>query len=182
MLTRNGRKKYASSTFCRWCGSVGIISLEPSVCTVKVCSWMSSLRPLFSARRMHLSPHIGGELRPQARDFEYLSSMFMSNWKTKCEIDRQFSVASAVTWGFHWTIVVRRELGQKAKLSIYQLIYVSGIPCLACCCHYPISVMQKIIDGCMDGWMGMWKKCWACKWEQTDQKIGGFSQKLDAYL
>ncbi|TWW62719.1 hypothetical protein D4764_04G0013660 [Takifugu flavidus] len=40
------------------------------------------------------------------------------------EIDRRIGAASGVMWTLHWSIVVKRELGQKAKLSIYRSIFV----------------------------------------------------------
>ena len=40
------------------------------------------------------------------------------------EIDRQIGAASAEMWTLKWSIMVKRELSQKAKLSIYRSIYV----------------------------------------------------------
>ncbi len=41
----------------------------------------------------------------------------------ECKIDMRIGAASAIMWALHRTIVVKREL-KKAKLSIYQSIYV----------------------------------------------------------
>ncbi|TWW69275.1 hypothetical protein D4764_18G0000810 [Takifugu flavidus] len=40
------------------------------------------------------------------------------------EIDRWIGAASAVMWTLHRSVVVKRELSRKAKLSIYQSIFV----------------------------------------------------------
>ena len=40
------------------------------------------------------------------------------------EVDRPISAASAVMRTLYRTVVVKKELSQKAKLSIYQLVYV----------------------------------------------------------
>ncbi len=42
----------------------------------------------------------------------------------ECEINRQIGAASAVML---WTVVVKKELSWKAKLSIYQSIYVPAL-------------------------------------------------------
>lgn len=36
----------------------------------------------------------------------------------ECEMDRRIGAASAVMQAFYWAVVVKRELSQKAKLSI----------------------------------------------------------------
>ncbi|KAF7656129.1 hypothetical protein LDENG_00046000, partial [Lucifuga dentata] len=48
----------------------------------------------------------------------------MSEGKMECEIDRWIGAASEVLWTLYWTVVVKRELSQKARLTIYQSIYV----------------------------------------------------------
>ncbi len=45
------------------------------------------------------------------------------------EIDRKICAASAVMRALHRTVVVKRELSRKAKLSIYQSIYVPTLTC-----------------------------------------------------
>ena len=39
-------------------------------------------------------------------------------------MDRQIGVASAGMQTFHQSVVERREMSQKARLSVYQLIFV----------------------------------------------------------
>ncbi|KAF7641692.1 hypothetical protein LDENG_00274630, partial [Lucifuga dentata] len=40
------------------------------------------------------------------------------------EIDRRIGAASEVLRTLYWTVMVKRELSQKVRLSIYQSIYV----------------------------------------------------------
>ena len=42
----------------------------------------------------------------------------------ECEIDRRISAVAAVMLLLYQSVVVKRELSQKAKLSIYRSIYV----------------------------------------------------------
>ncbi|KAI3373259.1 hypothetical protein L3Q82_006385 [Scortum barcoo] len=66
---------------------------------------------------------VGGEVLPQVEEFKYLGVLFMSEGKMECEIDRQIGVVSAVMRSVYRTIVVKKELSRKAKLSIYRSIY-----------------------------------------------------------
>lgn len=50
--------------------------------------------------------------------------MFISGGKMEHEIDWQIGAASEAMWVMYWNVVVKRELSRKAKLSIYQSIYV----------------------------------------------------------
>ncbi|KAK0144408.1 Ankyrin repeat and sterile alpha motif domain-containing protein 1B [Merluccius polli] len=70
------------------------------------------------------SLRVGSELLPQVKEFKYLQILFMSEGKMECEMDRRIGAASAVMRALYRTVVVKRELSQKAKLSIYQSIYV----------------------------------------------------------
>ncbi len=67
---------------------------------------------------------VGSELLPQAKEFKYLGVLFMSKGKTEHDTDRQISPLLAVMWGLYQTVMVKRELSQKAKLLIYQSIFV----------------------------------------------------------
>lgn len=55
---------------------------------------------------------------PQVKDFKYLGVCFTSEVKMEPEIERRIGAASTVMQILYWTVVVKRELGQKAKLSI----------------------------------------------------------------
>ncbi len=57
-------------------------------------------------------------------EFKYLGVLFTSEGRMEREIDRRIGVASAVMRVLYQTVMVKRELSRKVKLSIYQLIYV----------------------------------------------------------
>ncbi|KAK3543057.1 hypothetical protein QTP70_010553 [Hemibagrus guttatus] len=67
---------------------------------------------------------VGGEVLPQVEEFKYLGVLFTSEGRMDREIDRQIGAAAAVMRSMYWSVVVKKELSQKAKLSIYQSIYV----------------------------------------------------------
>ena len=56
--------------------------------------------------------------------FKYLGVLFTSEGKMELEVDRWIGAASALMQALYWTVVVKRELSQKAKLSIYQSFYI----------------------------------------------------------
>ncbi|TWW68233.1 hypothetical protein D4764_19G0000310 [Takifugu flavidus] len=63
------------------------------------------------------------EILPQVQEFKYLGVLFTSEGRLEQEIDRRIAV-SAVMRSLHRSIVVKRELSQKVKLSIYWSIFV----------------------------------------------------------
>ncbi|KAK3514648.1 hypothetical protein QTP70_021558 [Hemibagrus guttatus] len=67
---------------------------------------------------------VGGEVLPQVEEFKYLGVLFTSEGRMDCEIDRQIGAAAAVMRSMYRSVVVKKELSRKAKLSIYQSIYV----------------------------------------------------------
>ncbi|KAK3555566.1 hypothetical protein QTP86_022023 [Hemibagrus guttatus] len=67
---------------------------------------------------------VGGEVLPQVEEFKYLGVLFTSEGRMDHEIDRQIGAAAAVMWSMYRSVVVKKELSRKAKLSIYQSIYV----------------------------------------------------------
>ncbi|KAK3567864.1 hypothetical protein QTP86_027337 [Hemibagrus guttatus] len=67
---------------------------------------------------------VGGELLPQVEEFKYLGVLFTSEGRMDHEIDRWIGAAAAVMRSMYWSVVVKKDLSQKAKLSIYQSIYV----------------------------------------------------------
>ncbi|TWW70932.1 hypothetical protein D4764_17G0004150 [Takifugu flavidus] len=64
------------------------------------------------------------EILPQVEEFKYLVVLLTGEGRMEQEIDRQIGAASAVMRTLHRYVVVKRELSQKAKLSIYRLILV----------------------------------------------------------
>ncbi|TWW78306.1 hypothetical protein D4764_11G0004270 [Takifugu flavidus] len=64
------------------------------------------------------------EILPQVEEFKYLGVLFTSKGRMEREIDRRIGAASAVMQTLHQSVVVKRELSRKAKLSIYRSIFV----------------------------------------------------------
>ncbi|KAK3542195.1 hypothetical protein QTP86_017365 [Hemibagrus guttatus] len=67
---------------------------------------------------------VGGEVLPQVEEFKYLGVLFTSEGRMDREIDRRIGAAAAVMRSMYRSVVVKKELNRKAKLSIYQSIYV----------------------------------------------------------
>ncbi|KAI3375876.1 hypothetical protein L3Q82_003763 [Scortum barcoo] len=69
---------------------------------------------------------VGGEVLPQVEEFKYLGVLFTSEGKMEREIDRRIGLVQrpAVMRSVYRTVVVKKELSRKAKLSIYRSIYV----------------------------------------------------------
>ncbi|KAK3530905.1 hypothetical protein QTP70_005451 [Hemibagrus guttatus] len=63
---------------------------------------------------------VGGEVLPQVEEFKYLWVLFTSEGRMDREIDRWIGAAAAVIRSMYRSVVVKKELSQKAKLSIYQ--------------------------------------------------------------
>ncbi|KAK3544079.1 hypothetical protein QTP86_001145, partial [Hemibagrus guttatus] len=66
---------------------------------------------------------VGGEVLPQVEEFKYLKVLFTSEGRMDREIDRRIGAAAAVMRSMYRSVVVKKELSRKAKLSIYQSIY-----------------------------------------------------------
>ncbi|KAK3517140.1 hypothetical protein QTP86_003932 [Hemibagrus guttatus] len=66
---------------------------------------------------------VGGEVLPQVEEFKYLGVLFTSEGRMDREIDRWIGAAAAVMRSMYRSVVVKKELSRKAKLSIYQSIY-----------------------------------------------------------
>ena len=56
---------------------------------------------------------------PQAKEFKYLGVLFTSEGKVERETDRRIGAAAAVKQTLHRTVLVKRELSRKEKLSMY---------------------------------------------------------------
>ncbi|KAK3527697.1 hypothetical protein QTP86_034170 [Hemibagrus guttatus] len=65
-----------------------------------------------------------GEFLPQVEEFKYLGVFFTTEGRMDRDIDRQIGAAAAVMWSMYRSVVVKKELNRKGKLSIYQSIYV----------------------------------------------------------
>ncbi|TKS65587.1 NLR family CARD domain-containing protein 3 CARD15-like protein [Collichthys lucidus] len=75
-------------------------------------------------KRVECSLRVGDEVLPQMDEFKYPGVLFTSEGRMEREIDRRISAASAVMQTLHRSVVVKEEMSQKVKLSIYQSIYV----------------------------------------------------------
>nr|XP_054599772.1 uncharacterized protein LOC129164266 [Nothobranchius furzeri] len=75
-------------------------------------------------KRVECLLRVGDEVLPQVEEFKYLRVLFTSEGKLECEIDRWIGAASAVMRVLYRSVMVKRELSQKVKLSIYRSIYV----------------------------------------------------------
>ncbi|KAA0706920.1 hypothetical protein E1301_Tti002240 [Triplophysa tibetana] len=79
---------------------------------------------VLSRKRVACPLQVGVELLPQVEEFKYLGVLFTSEGRMEREIDRWIGAASAVMRSLYRSVVVKKELSRKAKLSIYRSIYV----------------------------------------------------------
>ncbi|KAK0133440.1 LINE-1 reverse transcriptase [Merluccius polli] len=82
---------------------------------------------VLNRKRVECTLRVGDEILPQVEEFKYLGVLFTSEGRMEREIDRRIGAASAVMRTLHGYVVVKRELSRKAKLSIYQSIYVPAL-------------------------------------------------------
>ena len=66
----------------------------------------------------------GQQSFPQVKEVKYLGVWFTSEGMMEREMNRRVGAAGAVLHVLHRTVVTKRELSQKAKLSIYRSIFV----------------------------------------------------------
>ncbi|KAK3543175.1 hypothetical protein QTP70_012283 [Hemibagrus guttatus] len=71
-------------------------------------------------KKVAFTLQVRGEVLPQVEEFKYLGVLFTSEGRMDREIDRRISAAAAVMRSMYRSVVLSR----KAKLSIYQSIYV----------------------------------------------------------
>ena len=82
---------------------------------------------VLSQKRVECPLWVGNEIFLQVEKFKYLGFLFTSQGRLEREIDRRIGEASAVMRALHRPLVVKKELSQKAKLSIYRSIYVPAL-------------------------------------------------------
>uniref|UniRef100_A0A8C9VV72 ribonuclease H n=1 Tax=Scleropages formosus TaxID=113540 RepID=A0A8C9VV72_SCLFO len=113
LASSNQDLQCALEKFAAECEAAGMrISTSKSETTV--LSWKKVDCPL----------RVRGELLPQVEEFKYLGVLFTSEGKMERQVDRRIGAASAVTRSLYRSVVVKKELSRKAKLSIYRSIYV----------------------------------------------------------
>ncbi|TWW77869.1 hypothetical protein D4764_12G0012590 [Takifugu flavidus] len=76
------------------------------------------------AKKVKCLLRVKEEILPQVEEFKYLGVLFTCEGRMEQEIDRWIGAASTVMRTLHRSVVVKRELSQKAKLSIYRSIFV----------------------------------------------------------
>uniref|UniRef100_A0A3P9PV83 Reverse transcriptase domain-containing protein n=1 Tax=Poecilia reticulata TaxID=8081 RepID=A0A3P9PV83_POERE len=79
---------------------------------------------VLSRKRVECLLRVRGVVLPQVEEFKYLGILFTNEGRRELEIDRRIGAASTVKRALYRSVVVKRELSQKAKLSIYRSIYV----------------------------------------------------------
>ncbi|KAK0137883.1 putative RNA-directed DNA polymerase from transposon X-element [Merluccius polli] len=82
---------------------------------------------VLNRKRVECTLRVGDEILPQVEEFKYLGVLFTSEGRLEWEIDRRIGAASAVMRTLRGSVVVKRELSRKAKLSIYQSIFVPAL-------------------------------------------------------
>ncbi|KAK3517314.1 hypothetical protein QTP70_002959 [Hemibagrus guttatus] len=100
----------------------GVFAAECEAAGMRVSTSKSEAMVL-DRKKVACTLQVGGELLPQVEEFKYLGVLFTSEGRMDHEIDRQIGAAAAVMR----SVVVKKELSQKAKPSIYQSIYVPTI-------------------------------------------------------
>ena len=60
----------------------------------------------------------------QVEKFKYLGVAFTSDGRQDEELDTRIGKASAVMRALHYSVVMKRELSKKAKLSIFKAVFV----------------------------------------------------------
>ena len=67
---------------------------------------------------------VNGATLKQVEKFKYLGVAFTSDGRQDEELDTRIGKASAVMRVLHYSVVMRRELSKKAKLSIFKTVFV----------------------------------------------------------
>ena len=106
--------------------SLGRFAAECEVAGMKISTSKSEAMVL-DWKRVDCPIKVRGELLPQVEEYKYLGVFFTSEGKMEQEIDGQIGAALAVMQTLKWSVVVKRELSQKAKFSINRSIYVQTL-------------------------------------------------------
>ena len=67
---------------------------------------------------------VTGATMKQVEKFKYLAVAFTSDGRQDKELDTRIGKAIAVTRALHYSIVIKPELSKKAKLSIFETVFV----------------------------------------------------------
>lgn len=126
----------------------------------------------------------GSEFLSQVKEFKYLRVLF-SNGKVECEMNRWFGVLQAL----HWTVLVKRELINVAKMSFHQGVaglsqaftskgarWVDSVICLECLLGASLEVFQAQPTGRRAE--GRPRACWGDCISSLAWECLGFPQML----
>ncbi|KAK3509614.1 hypothetical protein QTP70_006805 [Hemibagrus guttatus] len=102
--------------------ALGRFAAECEVAGMRVSTSKSEAMVL-DRKKVACTLQVGGEVLPQVEEFKYLGVLFTSEGRMDREIDRRIGAAAAVMRSMYRSVVVKKELSRKAKLSIYQSIY-----------------------------------------------------------
>ncbi|KAK3548138.1 hypothetical protein QTP70_004870 [Hemibagrus guttatus] len=103
--------------------ALGHFAAECKAARMRVSTFKSEAMVL-DWKKVACTLQVGGEVLPQVEEFKYLGVLFTSEGRMDREIDRWIGAAAAVMRSMYRSVVVKKELSRKAKLSIYQSIYV----------------------------------------------------------
>ncbi|KAK3510915.1 hypothetical protein QTP70_025543 [Hemibagrus guttatus] len=106
--------------------ALGCFAAECEVAGMRVSTSKSEAMVL-DRKKVACTLQVGGEVVPQVEEFKYLWVLFTSEGRKDREIDRRIAAAAAVRRSMYRSVVVKKELSRKVKLSIYQSIYVPTI-------------------------------------------------------
>ena len=67
---------------------------------------------------------MNGAILKQVEKFKYLGVAFTSDGRQDEELDSQIGMVSAVMRALDYSVVMKRELSKKAKLSIFKAVFV----------------------------------------------------------
>ena len=67
---------------------------------------------------------VNGSTLKQVEKFTYLGVAFTSERRQDEELDTRIGKASVVMQALHYSVVIKRELSKKAKLSIFKAVFV----------------------------------------------------------
>ena len=68
-------------------------------------------------------------IRKQVEKIHYLVVAFTSDKKQDGELDTRIGKASAVMQALHYSVVMKRELSKKGKLSVFKTVFVPNLTC-----------------------------------------------------
>ena len=102
--------------------------MRPSALIWLVCSWVWSgwdedqhLGFLSSRKPMNCLLQVGNESLPKVKEFKYVGVLFSCEGTVEREM--RLETAGVVLQSLYRTVVMNRELGQKAKLLIYRSVF-----------------------------------------------------------